>query len=136
MTDLAHMQELINSVCIECKEFLEIADYASVRDSEHMLKLCIIGNNLKAKFDEFEHKHISERIKAPEKPIIVTYTYFLPDHLNELNLVRLSNEFFCGLWDIQNYCRDVLRNGTNLSLIEFAEKINTRCWDTDLHAIN
>ena len=62
-SDKHMMEKYIDDIIVECKNFMDVADFAKVSDSEHMLKLSIIGHNLKSKFDVFEHERIRERFK-------------------------------------------------------------------------
>jgi len=58
------LDDYIDDISAECRNFLDIADYAKENSSEHMLKLSIIGHNLTAKFEQFEHERIKGKLSG------------------------------------------------------------------------
>jgi hypothetical protein len=60
-------EELLNQLKAEleadCRKFLDIADFAKSDNSEHLLKLSIIGHNFCKTFEHFEYERIKERLE-------------------------------------------------------------------------
>ena len=65
--------------------------------------------------------------------ILVTYTYHLPEHEEELRLVNKADDLQGALYDIYNACRSKWKYEAGVSdeTIEFAEKIAEMCRDAE-----
>lgn len=60
-----------------------------------------------------------------EKRIEVRYTFFLPEHSEELAMIQKAPEYMSALHDIYEECRKIWKYDDDASkeLVEFAERI-------------
>lgn len=73
-----------------------------------------------------------ERQEEDEKSIEVTYTFYLPDHQDDLNDFENGKEYSLALWEIYHDCRQVWKYEENPSddKVEFAEHIADKIAET------
>ena len=58
-----HLIKYIEELEADCRKFLDIADFAKVDNSEHLLKLSIIGHNFCKTFEYFECERIRKGLE-------------------------------------------------------------------------
>ena len=70
--------------------------------------------------------------KTEDKQILVTYTFYLPDHQDELKTFSKAGDYSSMLWDIHNRCRTVWKYDDKASdeLVTFAEEIGQMCYES------